>query len=468
VLRDSALISADLTTLAPCPPEPEDELLPVTGGQQGAASLVPLPFDVIDAAYSRELGRIVIVSSDPPRLRLLEPATGSVDAVVDLPLAPTRVVLEAGGSSALVGHHGWLSRVSLAPPALGAVHALSATAHDIAIANGRAYVMPERDQSTRLRVIDLATGEEMRTANIRAGIGLRTAPDGLSLLMTHPSTSSNDDLRRISVADADTPPQDVLGVETRDVLVTADVGYAIWTASDGARLLGSGAGVFDLSDPQAASYAKVGALAGLRALRRSITRAAAGESSWCHGRPTHNSRPSSICSTTAAMRGSPAPRCRPSACPGAPFRPVACLCSSPTTAPSSTRWSKPCRALPSAPASGSCACRSPSDIRDANAKRRVRGQRSSAEKRARPVGFEPTHFSLEGRSKPYDFKYLNASSVFVPGAGRLRAECAWTNLRNARGRSTVERAPQLHPEVRDAIMLCRRVLDLGCSLQQQQ
>lgn len=263
VLRDSGLISADLTGLAPCPPEPQDEPLPVTGGQQGAASLVPLPFDVIDAAFSRELGRIVIVSSDPPRLRLLDPATTAVDSVVDLPLAPTRVVLEAGGLSALIGHHGWLSRVSLAPPALSEVHALSTTAHDIAIANGRAYVVPERDQSTRLRAIDLATGEETRAANIRAGIGLRTAPDGLSLLMTYPSRSGTDDLRRISVADADTPPQDVFGIETRDVLVTADVGDAIWMASDGARLFGSGAGVFDLSDPQAASYAKIGALEGI-------------------------------------------------------------------------------------------------------------------------------------------------------------------------------------------------------------
>jgi hypothetical protein len=45
--------------------------------------------------------------------------------------------------------------------------------------------------------------------------------------------------------------------------VTADVGYAIWIASDGSRLFGSGGGVFDLSEPQATTYAKIGALAGI-------------------------------------------------------------------------------------------------------------------------------------------------------------------------------------------------------------
>jgi hypothetical protein len=44
------------------------------------------------------------------------------------------------------------------------------------------------------------------------------------------------------------------------VVVAADVGHAFWYAEDGSRLFGSTGRVFDLQNPQAASFAQLGDL----------------------------------------------------------------------------------------------------------------------------------------------------------------------------------------------------------------
>jgi hypothetical protein len=260
--RNYGLISADIGTLAPCPVSAPVPLV-TRGNQQGAVVLEPLAFDVRDAAFSRPLDRLVIVSSDPPRLRLIDPASAQVAAELALPVPPTRVVVEADGRSALVGHAGWLTRVALAPLAVTATLPLSASAADISAESGTAYVVPTRDQSTQLRALALDGSGEMRTAIVYAASRLRVAPDGQSLLLVTPTNIGSDDLRRISRVAADTPPPDPTSISVQGTVISSTVGHNFWFSRDGKRLFGGTADVLDFSDPLANPLPVLGTLAGI-------------------------------------------------------------------------------------------------------------------------------------------------------------------------------------------------------------
>jgi hypothetical protein len=269
VVQDYGLISADVTRLKSCPSTPPTSI-PVDGNQQGSVSLTPLDFDVIDATLSRALDRVVVVSDDPPQLRLLDPASANVTASVALALAPNCVELESDGLSALIGHDGWVTRVSLAQTQarVSAISQVATDAFDVAATGGKAIVVPARDQSTWFRVVDMATGADAQGAAIRAGSHTERSPDGQNLFTVLTEHDSDDDMRRMSITDAQkVPVPNSFDYGYGGTDVATHVGHQFWFASDGKRLFGSGAGVFDLHDPTAASFAKLGALQGLSGVR---------------------------------------------------------------------------------------------------------------------------------------------------------------------------------------------------------
>jgi len=77
-----------------------------------ADPIVPFGFNVIDAAYSKPLNRIVMVSSDPNQLHIFDPATDK-DVAVDLEKIPLVVAVKPEGDIAAVGHDKLLSIVDL-------------------------------------------------------------------------------------------------------------------------------------------------------------------------------------------------------------------------------------------------------------------------------------------------------------------------------------------------------------------
>ncbi len=77
----------------------------------------PLSYKIVDAAYSRPLDRIVLVSSDPNAIHLLDPVTGS-DQSVALVYAPQSIGISPDGFKAAVGHAGFVSIINLQARAL--------------------------------------------------------------------------------------------------------------------------------------------------------------------------------------------------------------------------------------------------------------------------------------------------------------------------------------------------------------
>ncbi|MBL8214364.1 MAG: BACON domain-containing protein, partial [Bryobacterales bacterium] len=102
--------------------------------QAAAPATIPaqfsLSYDVIDAAYSRPLDRIILVTSSPDELHLLDPVTGS-DQFVNLPYPPQSVGLSPDGLKAAVGHAGFVSLVHLQGRALDRVVPSSLDSHAV-------------------------------------------------------------------------------------------------------------------------------------------------------------------------------------------------------------------------------------------------------------------------------------------------------------------------------------------------
>jgi hypothetical protein len=170
--------------------------------------------------------------------------------MVELPLAATSVSLASDGLSAVVGHDGWVSTVGLDTLEVEHTWPVSAMVWDVVMGAEHAYVFPARDQATPLRTLELATGIETRTDSIYAGHRGRLTPDGLALLHVPRITTTDETLRRIGLA-AGQP------TAAPGPVVADGVGHDFWYAEDGLRLFGATGRVFNLQNPQAASFAEL-------------------------------------------------------------------------------------------------------------------------------------------------------------------------------------------------------------------
>jgi hypothetical protein len=124
-------------------------------------SIPSLNHRVLDAEYSRQLDRIVTVSTVPTNgLHVVDPLTGG-GVTVELPLAPHCVSVGPDGLFAAVGHDGWISYVDLTTPRLVKVVPVSARVRDIVLAgNGWVYAFPPDDVGAAIRSVNLASGQE--------------------------------------------------------------------------------------------------------------------------------------------------------------------------------------------------------------------------------------------------------------------------------------------------------------------
>ncbi len=141
-------------------------------------------FTVIDAEYSKQLDKIIMVSDYPSnQLHIYEPLTNQ-DLRVDLNLTPSSVSVSPNGLYAVVGHDGWLSYIDLLNATLIETLPVTAVISDIVLAgNGYAYAFPKIDQWEYIRCIDLTTGNEtLHSGNlIYAGTKAKLHPDGTSI-----------------------------------------------------------------------------------------------------------------------------------------------------------------------------------------------------------------------------------------------------------------------------------------------
>lgn len=158
-----------------------------------------LGFRLIDAEYSAQLERVVMISADPNLLHIYDPGL-MTDSTVPLPYTPTSVSVSPDGQFAAVGHDRFMSHIDLAQAQVIVTYPVSTYVSDIVLAgNGYAYAVPDfRDY---IRSIELATGNEtLQTGQIiTANSPTRLHPDGDRLYLADSSDISPADLHNVSI-----------------------------------------------------------------------------------------------------------------------------------------------------------------------------------------------------------------------------------------------------------------------------
>jgi K319L-like, PKD domain len=224
-----------------------------------AANPLHLHLQVVDAEYSNQMDRIVMVAADPNTLHVLDPLSGA-DVIVPLPMPPTSVSVGPDGQFAAVGHDGYFSYIDLSQGQLLSAYSVSTDVLDIVLAgNGYVYAFPRQDQWENIRCIELATGNEtLHTGNsVYAGTLARLHPDGTAIYGADNGLSPSD-IEKYSIAGGtaqylyDSPYHG-----------TYPMGGELWFTEDGSRIITRNGGVYKTSPVQAQDMVYNGSLPGI-------------------------------------------------------------------------------------------------------------------------------------------------------------------------------------------------------------
>ena len=197
--------------------------------------VVPLPFKVIDAEYSKPLDRIIMVSGTPSnQLHIYDPVA-NVDQTVDLSALPQCVSVSPDGLYAAVGHSGTISYVDLVSKAM--VKTLAVGGGDVAdiVLAGNGYVYALQNPFIG---VDISTGT-VTPWNNGAGIKARLHPSGTVLYTTAGYAALKFDISSgspVYLYSSDNIPG-----------LTYKVGNDIWITEDGTSLITQSGNIFSAS-----------------------------------------------------------------------------------------------------------------------------------------------------------------------------------------------------------------------------
>ena len=141
-----------------------------------------LDYHVIDAEYSRQLDRIIMLSPGPDRLHIYDPDTEET-ASLDLPHPPNCVSVSPDGRMAAVGYYEAISYVNLESVSIEKTLSVSCDAADIVLAgNGYVYAIPREHTWEYIRSIHLETGmETLSSRYIHADARAKLHPGGKAI-----------------------------------------------------------------------------------------------------------------------------------------------------------------------------------------------------------------------------------------------------------------------------------------------
>lgn len=155
-------------------------------------------YNIIDAEYSKETNKLVIISSEPQnRLYVINQSDYS-QHYIDLDSSPLCVSISQDGNYAAIGYDGLIDYVNLLSYSIEATYTTSADVGDIVLNDDWVYAFPKSNFWERIRCIELSSGVE--TVHTNTGLNkLR----GNSKAKLHPSG------HYLYVADTDISPGDI-------------------------------------------------------------------------------------------------------------------------------------------------------------------------------------------------------------------------------------------------------------------
>ena len=235
--------------------------------------LLTLSYRVVDAEYSRQLDRIIMISSSPNNLHIFDPVTGS-DTSISLPLTPNCVSISPDGMFAAVGHNAWVSYVNLDTVTLVKTVSVTTDVFDVVLAgNGYVYAFPRTDQWETIRCVNISTEvETLHTGrSIRAGTKAKLHPNGLSIYGADNGLSPSD-IEKYDISSGtaqylyDSPYHG-----------TYPMAGNLWMSDDGLRVFTRGGNVFRSSDVQSEDMTYNGSLSNLTVVQSLDHSTAAGK-----------------------------------------------------------------------------------------------------------------------------------------------------------------------------------------------
>ena len=230
------------------------------GGDEGGeeATWWELGHTIADAEYDYVNDLVVTVSADDRALYVIDPATGSVDAVA-LNVDPVVVSVSPSGGEAVVGHDGWVSVVDLLSLSLSDTIACSVEVFDIVHGgNDMAYLFPLSGQWVDLTSLDLLTGEEHTDRSIRHYTRAKLHPDGEKIYGADNGLSP-DDIERYDIG------ADGVAEISYDSPYHGDYDFDgnLWLGHAGSRIFTHSGNVFRSTDDVDKDMTYAGSLAGL-------------------------------------------------------------------------------------------------------------------------------------------------------------------------------------------------------------
>jgi hypothetical protein len=198
-----------------------------------ANPVIVSPVRPVAADYSPALDRMILASSGPDLLTILDPVSGA-NQMIPLVLPPTSLSISTDGLHAAVGHDAWISYVNLATQRVESVLRVTTSVFDLALGSKDIYAFPAGFQSAALRVVNITTGTEVLGGLVGANVtGGKISHDGKYLYINA--------FNRIDTAQ---PPPMALDHALGDSPLQ-------WFSQDGSRLF-SGTGLsYRLSDDSA-------------------------------------------------------------------------------------------------------------------------------------------------------------------------------------------------------------------------
>jgi hypothetical protein len=196
----------------------------------GTNPVTASPVRPIAADYSNALDRMILVSTNPDLLTILNPVTGT-GQTVSLTMPPTSLSISPDGLRAAVGHDGRISYVNLTSAAVEKTFPVTTTVYSLALGAKDIFAFPLRDQWEEVRVVNIASGAESLWNMIYAGSTAgKISPNGKYLYMNS--------LKRYDITQALPSAFDAI----------SSYGPRQWFSQDGNRLFNGTGQAFRLSD----------------------------------------------------------------------------------------------------------------------------------------------------------------------------------------------------------------------------